>query len=68
MWKLPWQKKVEIPPTIGVAEPPEALKEPPKPAPRGPLFYAGRVVEIDGFKFRITEAKGNGRLFLKLVK
>lgn len=33
-----------------------------------PLLYPGRIVNIEGMQFRITEYKPNGRLFLKAVK
>jgi len=74
----PWQKQVEMPPEAGIPGPPESIinphqqeQEKEKAAQmfkQQPIFYPGRIVFIDGFQFRITNAKENGRLFLKLIK
>lgn len=77
--KWPWQKKAKK----GLMAPPETPIETqeqkeeearkaykmlhPNERPRV-LFYPGKVVEIEGMKFRVTEAKANGRLFLKTIR
>lgn len=71
--RYPWQKKVDTPPEAGLSEPTQEEQmrkmhtaltgERPRV-----LFYPGKVVEVEGLKFRITEAKNNGRLYLKLIK